>query len=131
MVEKKIKKISYKTKDLVPDLPETVEIDVAGKTYTARCPNDYEFYVLYTELGKYSDSLLAGDSVVPVTELLVSVFSLEDARDLHKRLRGEEAKVDLFADLLPALEAIFDHYEPLIKARQAVIQKQMKAPKGS
>lgn len=128
MSEKKLKKIVFKSADLVPDLPENVEVDLGGKTYTARCPNDYEFYSLYTDFKKTSDPF-GSDGVLPIVDILTSMFTLDDAKEIHHRLKGSYAQIDLIRDLQPAITAIFNHYEPLIKARSALIKKQLSDPK--
>lgn len=125
MSEENLKVLEYTTPDIEPPVPDRVKIDIGGTVYTARCPTDFEF----AELAATADSLEDGN-LMAIQPVLRAFFDTTDARDITRRSRGSNATVTLASHLAPAIEALMDHYRPLVEQRLKTMTRKLNNPKG-
>ena len=119
--------LEYETVDVEPDAAPPIKVKIGGEFYVARCPNMFEMTEIAKQLKNASKRPLEFDLSV----ILNSFFSDDDAYKIAEDSRGQSPKINLFHDLLPALNALGEHYLPLVEANAGRVQKQVSAPKGS
>lgn len=121
-----LKRLEFAKRDLEPPKPEPIELELGDMVYTARCPNYYEFIQAAQILAKLEDD----PDLTQIAVLLETFFDRRDAKLIDRHSRGSDATIPLLDELLPALEALVDHYRPQIEANFKEINKRMKRPKG-
>lgn len=122
-----LKTLSYKTEDIEPGVPDPVEVEIGGNTFIARCPNDYEFYKKILPMLR---AVEADPGSFDLELLLKSFFKPADAAEIDEVASGPDATISLLGELLPCLNALADHYQPLIEARFDKMKKSISGPKG-
>lgn len=122
---REIKTLVYKTNDVEQYQPDPINVELGGRKYLARCPNDFEFVELMAQVKK----LQIDPTDLALREVLAAYFELHVVTAIVRNLRGVDATIDLTRDLLPALQALTDHYEPAVTARMEAMAKTLKAPK--
>jgi len=125
-MSEELKTLQFKTIDVEPESAERILIELGGEKYEAHCPNDYEF----VELLKYLRKVEEDPSSVDVKPILHSFFRPADVKSIDRRSRDTNASIRLIAELIPALNALSEHYRPIIQDRMAAVQKKLSAPKG-
>jgi hypothetical protein len=105
--------LEFTTEEVEPPKARPIKVPLGGKEYIARCPNDYEFMIIYRQLQDMNDQKIYE---LDVLKLISGFFSAEDAREIDLKSRGEKAVIP-FQNLFNALGALVDHYFPFIGER--------------
>lgn len=119
--EEELETLNFATVDIEPEQPKPIKVVLGGRTYVARCPNDYEFANMVKHLAYLQDNPSSFD----IGPILKSFFDNSDASSIEKHCVGSDPSIRLIADLLPCLNALAEHYKPQIENRMKTVQKKV------
>jgi len=119
-----LKTLDFKKVDLEPDEAEPILVPLGESSYTAHCPNDYEFIALMGEVRKLQDD----PSAIDMIPIMSAFFHSHDVRVIDRKCRGGE--ISFVGELGPALTALADHYRPAVEQRLQQVQKKITSPKA-
>lgn len=115
--------LKFKTLDLEPPKPDPILVELGGKKFEAHCPNDYEFVELMKGLRKLEDDPQSMD----FKPMLESFFKPAEVREIERKMRSND--INMIGELIPAMNALAEHYGPLIQERMEEVQKRISSPK--
>jgi hypothetical protein len=116
-------------KKVEPPKAPSVKIELAGKEYIARCPNDYEFTQIWHQMAVLRD----GDFMdFDLHKMVAPFFAKNDYREIQIRMLGDEPDISLMEELLPAMDALSEYYMPYINDRGKTANREARrAKKGA
>jgi hypothetical protein len=118
--------LKFTTKKVEPPKAPPIKVPLAGEEYVARCPNDFEFTEILRQLNAINDGEIAEFNI---DKMLAPFFSRPDYRKIQILMRGLEPEISLMEDLLPALNALMDFYDPYINDRGKTANREARRAK--